>query len=73
MNQVGPLLARRNTQVRGEAELEDRVRNATVFQAVETAIFVVTPAVTLSSPGGNHWLLAAVHSPEDPLSHSVCF
>ena len=42
-------------------------------QAVETAAFVVAQRVTPSSPGGNHWLWAAVHTPEDPLSHWACF
>ena len=46
---------------------------AKVRQPVETAAFVATPPATPSSPGGNHWLLAAVHSPDDPLSRSACF
>ena len=42
-------------------------------QAVETAAFVVEQLVTPSSPRGNHWLWAAVHTPQDPLSHWACF
>ena len=43
------------------------------LRTAETATFVVTPRATPSSPGGNHWLCAAVHTPEDPLGHWACF
>ena len=46
--------------------------STTFVQTVETAAFVVTPPVTPSSPGGNHWLGAALHTPEKPLSHWAC-
>ena len=42
-------------------------------QAVEAAAFVVAQLATPSSPGGNHWLWAALHTPQDPLSHWACF
>ena len=40
-------------------------------QTVGTDAFVVVVArlVTPSSPRGSHWLWAALHTPEDPLSH----
>ena len=42
-------------------------------ELVDTAAFVVAQLVTPSSPGGNYGLWAAVHTPEDPLSHWACF
>ena len=43
-----------------------------VVQAVDTAAFAVAQLATLSSHGGNRWLGAAPHTPEEPLSHWVC-
>ena len=44
-----------------------------VSQTVETAALVVAQLATPSSPGGNHWLWATVHTLEEPLSHRACF
>ena len=41
-------------------------------QLVDTATFVVAQRVTPRSPGGTHWLWAAAHTPQDPLSHWAC-
>ena len=41
--------------------------------ARETAALVAAQLIPPGSHGGNHWLRAAVHTPEDRLSHWACF
>ena len=42
---------------------------AAACEPVDTAAFVAAQLVSPSSHGGNHWLWAALHTPEEPPSH----
>ena len=44
-----------------------------VQRAVETAAFVAARPLASGAPRGGHWLWAALHAPEDPLSPWACF